>query len=62
MTKVSKEDIYLQIMQRYPGLIPDVIADMNPYVQHILIRGPRIQEVSEEQFLALARQQNAKHR
>jgi hypothetical protein len=53
-SQVNKEDVYLEIMEKYPGLTPELIADMNPYVQYVLQRGPRIKildGVEAEKFL-----------
>lgn len=42
VTKGSKEDVYIKLMEKFSGLTPDIIADMNPYLQYVLLRGPRI--------------------
>lgn len=54
-SQANKEDVYIEIMEKYPGLTPELIADMNPYVQRVLQRGKRIRTLSDEeaqQFLA----------
>lgn len=49
--KVSKEDLYAALMDKYPGLTPDEIADMNPQQQLVALRGPRIVTVDSVQEL-----------
>lgn len=57
MKKVSKEDIYLAIMERYPGVDMNQIADWNPYQQYVALRGPKIVTVdSYEEVLRLQQQ------
>lgn len=52
--KVSKEDLYAALMEKYPGLTPNEIADMNPQQQLVALRGPRIVTVdSLEQLQSL---------
>lgn len=39
---IDKEEIYLKLMEKYPQLTPEMIATMNPYIQGVLARGPKI--------------------
>lgn len=48
-SQANKEDVYISLMEMYPGLTPALIADMNPYVQHVLQRGKRIRTLSDEE-------------
>lgn len=40
MTKVSKDELYLALTEKY-GWDPNLIADMNPYQQLVYYRGPK---------------------
>lgn len=52
--RLTKEDMYIYIAKEY-GYSFDQIADMNPYRQHILCRGPRLKNMSAEEYEAYRR-------
>lgn len=48
MTKVNNDDIYIKLLDMYPGLTPEGIEVMGPTVKNRLLSGSRFQTLDKE--------------
>lgn len=49
MKKVNKEDIYIELAERY-GWMPDEVADINPHQQLVFYRGRKFRTMTPEEY------------